>query len=206
MKLKKSSLIYVIGVVAVVLLVFFIINNKKTHKIAISIPANNLDITYGVDTAPIQIVMYSDYSCSYCNKFLKSVLPLIKEKYIKKGKVKFTIKLLTFSSNSSLNNAYKAAICLNKYGNFDKFNELLLLEPKAVFSEQFDELIDSYINRNTYFAECMLSGKAESYLSENLQQFYDNKFKVTPMFIINNRVYAGFVGYELLCEIINKQL
>jgi len=207
MRLKKTfGLLFLSIILIVALLLFFYFNKKDASRIIKNITANDLDITYGCDSAPINIIMFSDYNCVYCKKFLLDVFPLVKSEYINKGKIKFILKLISFSSNPQLRKVYKTAVCLNKYGDFEELNKLLLMETDAIYSDQMNELVEDYINRNSFFAECMLSGKADDYLNENRSEFIKNKFSGTPTFIINNKVYKGFMEYGRMIKIINKEL
>ncbi|MGH7929897.1 MAG: thioredoxin domain-containing protein, partial [Candidatus Binatia bacterium] len=45
--------------------------------------------TLGSANAPVTIVEFSDFQCSFCKKFRADTLPQLKERYIKQGKVRF---------------------------------------------------------------------------------------------------------------------
>ncbi len=207
MKLSKRFIPFlIIFIIATSFILYVVLNKKEIPKTIKTIPHSDLDIVYGSDSASISIVMFSDYNCNYCTKFLINVFPLIESKYINTGKVKFIIKLISFSSNPYLIKSYKTVVCLNKYGNFDELNKLLLLEGQTIYTEQFNNLVEGYIERNTFFAECMVNGVAEGYLNDNMKQFIKYGFTGTPTFVINNKVYSGFIGYKHFSKIINKEL
>ncbi|MBI9055866.1 MAG: thioredoxin domain-containing protein [Bacteroidales bacterium] len=166
----------------------------------------DLDIVYGSDSANLTIFLFSSYNCSFCRKFYKSVLPELEEEYIKTGKVKLIIKHVALTNNESVINSLQLAACLNKYGNFEKLNELLLLEPKVVYSNEFEEVINDLIDKDEFVAECMYGGESEWYIAQNLGDFKKMKCTGTPTFVINNRSYKGFLDYPKFKQLVEKEL
>lgn len=57
-------------------------------------PANFLDqdMVIGDENAPIEIIEYASLTCSHCAAFHADVLPKLKEKYVKTGKVKIIFR------------------------------------------------------------------------------------------------------------------
>lgn len=209
--MSKKNLYYTIAFAILLLLiwaVFFLIKKNKTNNNSVvraPVVQSEWDLTYGNDNAPLAVFMFSDYNCTFCRRFLSDVFPEVQEKLIDEGVIKFIIKLISFSNSQQLKRAYKTAICLNKHGNFDQLNQLLLMEPTAIYTQEFDNLVEDYIHRNSFFAECMLGGAAEEYLMENKKSFIVNQFKGTPTFVVNNKVYRGYMDYEKFERIIKKQ-
>ncbi len=71
------------------LLLFIQPAQAKNNKIVkVSSP---LEISMGSKDAPITIVEYTSLTCHHCAEFHIKVLPLIKEKYINTGKLRFVI-------------------------------------------------------------------------------------------------------------------
>jgi protein-disulfide isomerase len=50
------------------------------------------DITLGDPKAPITIIEYASLTCGHCARFHADVLPTLKEKYIKTGKVRYILR------------------------------------------------------------------------------------------------------------------
>ena len=49
-------------------------------------------VEYGSPDAPITLVEYASLTCGHCKTFHETVMPTIKEKYVKTGKVKFVFR------------------------------------------------------------------------------------------------------------------
>lgn len=206
-KIKKKIVLILIIVLSGLTFYYFFRKDSYEHEKTVAIIVeNDLDIVYGVDSAIVTIVMYSNYSCSYCKKFLIDVLPIIKLKYIDCGKVKFIMKLVSFSKDLYLIDAYKTAVCLNRYGDFEQLNNLLLFEMQTIYTRQFIDLTDHYIQRNSYFAECMISGESDIYLNNNKKEFIKYLFTGTPSFIISNKKYSGYLKSVEISNIIESEL
>jgi protein-disulfide isomerase len=203
-KYRFYKLIALIVFICLGILLFFVFSKSSQNKLIVPIVNNNLDITFGSDSAKVKVYMFADYNCSHCKRFLIEVFPQIQNQFINKGEVQFTLKLLTFSQSENIIAAYKVAVCLNQYGDFMPLNDLLLHETETIYSTSFKELIDEYIDRNSNFAECYLGGDAEVYLNNNIKQFIVNQFKGTPTFVIDNKVYRGYMDFAKFTTIISK--
>lgn len=59
----------------------------------------------GDENAPITMVEFADFKCSYCGKWKIEVFPVIKEKFIDTGKVKFIFVNLPFLTEGSMKTA-----------------------------------------------------------------------------------------------------
>ncbi len=58
--------------------------SQKTSALAIS----DRDVVLGDLNAPVTLIEYGDYQCPYCEKFFSGAELLIREQYVKTGKVK----------------------------------------------------------------------------------------------------------------------
>jgi protein-disulfide isomerase len=56
----------------------------------------------GKSSAPIEVVLIEDFQCKNCRAFSKNIIPKIQEKYIKSGKVRFTLVPVSFLAGSQV--------------------------------------------------------------------------------------------------------
>ena len=80
--------------------------------------------TNGSPEAPVTIVEFSDFQCSFCRQFWLETLPLIEEKYIQTGKVRFVYRHLALLGPPSVQAAI-AAECAHEQGNFWPYHDRL---------------------------------------------------------------------------------
>jgi hypothetical protein len=205
---------YLISAILVVLIIVKLLNYYQP-KLFVSptihsdlngeVKEHDLDIVFGSDTAPLTVYMYSHYTCKYCVKFLQEDFPKIEKKYIKTGKIRFVLKLIELSRNRDVLYSLQAAVCVNRFGSFDKFNELLLSNSGVVFTDEFKELINGFIDDNSDIAECILNNNNYHYIYANNHEFMQLGLKGTPTFIINNHVYSGSRNYRDFRKIVEKE-
>ncbi len=163
------------------------------------------DVILGNEAAPATIYMYASYQCSYCRYFFSRTYPELKSNYLDNGQLKLVVKWLDFGAQPQMLQALQAAICISRYGIYDKFHELLIVNPGVIFTEEFDQLLDDIMQHNPTIAECILNNSNYAYLRENIREFRGNKLTGTPTFVINNRVYTGYYSYKSFNKIISKE-
>jgi protein-disulfide isomerase len=197
-------------IILVSLLVFFLYVKygftDKNKSIETSISTNDLDIVFGVDSAQLTIYLYYRYDCVFCQKFFTEVFPPLNTEYIEKGKVKLVMKVLELNNDEYALNSLKTVVCINKYGNFEKLHQLLLTDPKVVYTNEFREVTEGFIEKDTFVAECMLGGSAEKYITTNALEFKLLGLTGTPTFVINRTIYKGYKKYSDFKNVIEKEL
>ncbi|HPD95068.1 MAG: thioredoxin domain-containing protein [Bacteroidales bacterium] len=209
-KIDLSHIVaYTISLVLVVLIVIKLFNyfeNKPTNTIKQPLKQNELDIAYGSDSAKLTVFMYSSYSCSYCKLFFDTVFPEFKKNYIDNGKVKLVIRLLETSNNPDAMNAAKTAVCINKYGKFDKLNQLLLTDHRVIYTNEFRQMVNEFEDKDVNVAECILGGKADDYILQIRSEFHNFGLTGTPTFIIGKKVYKGYRDYPNFKKLIDYSI
>jgi len=202
-KILIPLIIIIIGTVS--FLIFSNIKKYQIKTIKYDLKKCDFDIIYGKENAPLTVFMYSSYNCIFCRKFFNETFPQIKKNFIDNGKMQLIIRFVDLTHDEYVFNSLKLAVCINQFGNFNPINKLLLTEPDVVYSREFLQTIDDFINKDSFVAECMLSGTAEEYLKNNEAEFKKIKLTGTPTFIINNRIYKGFRNYKSFSKIINQE-
>jgi protein-disulfide isomerase len=138
----------------------------------------------GSPHAPLTIVEFSDFECSYCQKFHQIVLPKLKQQYIDTGLVRFIHKDLPLPFHSQALSAAAASRCAgeqNKYWTlykalFDAQNCLGCKGVVAIAHEQG-------INTNKLQA-CMNRKVTTMLINANLSEAQLHGIRATPTFVI----------------------
>ena len=92
MKLYYLAIPILIGVLVGGVLSEFVIDSNDSKKLTFSKLVENGSPIMGNINAPITIVEWGDYQCTFCYKFHQNTLDIINEDFIKTGKVKFIFK------------------------------------------------------------------------------------------------------------------
>nr|WP_319399845.1 thioredoxin domain-containing protein [uncultured Carboxylicivirga sp.] len=194
-KNKNITITVVILCIAIIAsLLFFknrqqkIYNNEFISKIS---NINDDDIVLGNREAKNTVIMFFDYNCRYCRKFMNTVYPDFKKTYLDTGNTKLVLRLTCSPNDSIAIQAYQTVVCINKFGNFEKLHRLLLHKNEIIYSEYFQELKDEYIAVNEFVANCLFNSN-NSTIKTNIKQFKELKTKGTPTFIINKKILVGY--------------
>jgi len=78
----------------------------------------------GNSDAPITILEWGDYQCTFCYKFHQNTLDVIQEEFIESGKVKLIFKDFPLNGPDSLL-ASQASFCAHDQGKYWKFHDEL---------------------------------------------------------------------------------
>lgn len=210
MKNKHTIIALVLSLILVILIAYQLgsrfVLKKSRSGIKTELKQNDLDIVFGSDTAKLSIYMYTSYSCTYCKQFFDEVFPELKTNYIDNGKVNLVMRLADHTANPSIKNANKIAVCISRFGYYEKLHQLFVANFKVVSSRDFESMIDEFTLADDLVAECYFGGEAENYLNETRKQFEQLGFKGTPTFVIKTSVFGGFMNYDQISEVINHFL
>ena len=123
-KLYLLAIPVIIGIfIGVFMTSFSQIENDST-SITISKLTQNGSPIMGDVNAPITILEWGDYQCTFCYKFHQNTLDIINEDYIKTGKVKLVFKDFPLNGPDSLL-AAEASYCAHDQGKYWNYhNEL----------------------------------------------------------------------------------
>lgn len=84
------------------------------------------EVTFGNPKAPLKVVMFHSLNCGHCKEFKEKVLPRIKEQFIDKGLVHFT--MVDFPTNPQALNAAKVAWESRDVTDYEKISEALVAD------------------------------------------------------------------------------
>jgi protein-disulfide isomerase len=114
----------IIGLISGMFLIYSIDKDNDTLKITSKTLTENGSPILGNPNAPITILEWGDYQCTYCYKFHQNSLNVIYEDYIQTGKVKLVFKDFPLNGEDSILGA-QATHCANDQNKFWEFhNEL----------------------------------------------------------------------------------
>ena len=124
MKLYYLAIPILIGVLAGGVLSEFVIDSNDSKKLTFSKLVENGSPIMGNINAPITIVEWGDYQCTFCYKFHQNTLNIINEDFIKTGKVKIIFKDFPLNGfDSKL--AAEASYCAEDQEEYWKYHDEL---------------------------------------------------------------------------------
>ena len=114
----------VIGIIAGGFLVLYPESENNSEKLTPSKLTENGSPVLGDKNAPITVLEWGDYQCTFCYKFHQNTLDVINEDFIKTGKVKLVFRDFPLNGPDSVL-AAEAAYCAEDQGKYWQYhNEL----------------------------------------------------------------------------------
>jgi protein-disulfide isomerase len=97
-------------------------------------PSKSVSITsaaqHGNPTAPIAVVVYSDFQCPYCARFARETLPELNTSYVARGTVRVAFRHLPLTAiHPNAMGAARAAECARRQDKFWAMHDRLFTDP-----------------------------------------------------------------------------
>ncbi len=186
------------------------VDNSKTAVIAALPQISSSDFVLGDQNAPVTIIEYSDFQCPFCGKFFKETESVLREKYIKTGKVKFIYRSFAFLGQESLW-AANAARCAGEQDKFWQYHDYLYSnqsgENQGAFSKDNLKSFATALGLNTEkFNACLDSEKYTDLIQKETKAGSEAGVQGTPASFINGTLYPGALPTATFTKIIDDEL
>jgi len=190
MSLYYLSIPIIIGIIVGGVLGTYGISSNDSEIITPAKLIENGSPFLGNPDAPITILEWGDYQCTFCYKFHQNTLKIIDEDYIKTGKVKMVFKDFPLNGPDS-KLAAEASYCAQDQQKYWQYHDELYRNwggertgwiTREALSE-FAQTVNLDIEK---FNECLDDGKHESKVN-SLYEFGNNiGVDATPSFLVFN--------------------
>jgi protein-disulfide isomerase len=190
MKLYYLAIPILIGVLVGGVLSEYGVNSNDSKKLTFSKLVENGSPVMGNINAPITILEWGDYQCTFCYKFHQNTLDIINEDFIKTGKVKFIFKDFPLNGPDS-KLAAEASYCAQDQEKYWKYHDELYKnwggERTGWITREsltkFAEIVDLDIEK---FNKCLDDHKYENKI--NLLYAFGKEIGIdaTPSFLVFN--------------------
>lgn len=171
------------------------------------------DVVLGDIKAPVTLIEYSDFQCPFCGRFFSQTEPLIKENYVKTGKVKFVYRHFPFLGPES-KAAASAAECAKEEGKFWEYHDALFNAELKDGQENSGNLnknlfisIAKNLGLNTdNFSSCLNSDKYANKVSNDYSLAQKIGVRATPTTFINGNKLEGAYPFAQFKSVIEQAL
>ena len=182
-------------------------NNEKNVVIPRDVKLEkNIGIFVGDINAPKTVTVFVDYDCFYCKRFFKEVYPELINKYIKTGKIKIEFRNLPLTIHPNSLFMAKSIVCANKYGNVNDLQDFLFINDNLTQEQIISKAIKLAKNQLQY-ETCFANIKTDKLIKNDIADAAANGIFGTPSFVIDNKLYIGFMPFKEISSIIeNKSL
>lgn len=166
-------------------------------------------ISMGRADAPVVIYEFADFQCPGCGQFASLVAPLIKERLVQPGKVRYVyydFPLLPLHPNAFL--AARAGRCANEQGRFWEFHDVIYgQQPRWSGESDPTEMFVEYAvqagAQEGPFETCLRSDRFAREVSESMELGKSLGVGGTPTLIVNGRRLGETPSFSELERIVN---
>jgi protein-disulfide isomerase len=158
----------------------------------------------GPVNAPITIVEFSDFQCSYCKRVVH-ILDQVLERYPNKVKLAFRDFPIA-NIHPHAQKAAEAAHCAAEQGKFWEFHDLLFEQQDTIPTTNFAEQAKTLGLDAASFQTCIDSRKYQAKVEGNYAAGVKAGVSGTPAFFINGRLLSGAQPLEAFKAVIDEEL
>jgi protein-disulfide isomerase len=161
----------------------------------------------GGPDAPVIIVEFSDFQCSYCKRFWRETLPQIEQKYIRAGKVRFVYRHLAILGPPSVKAAI-AAECAHEQDKFWPYHDRLFSSagPFAFTTGSLKRYGEELGLDTRRFDACLDAERPREKIEQETIIGRMVGMSGTPGFLVNGGRLVGAQPYEVFEQVIDKLL
>jgi len=161
---------------------------NPTKKPTLSSFTDNASPVLGNTNAPLTMIEFGDYQCTYCKKFFRETEGSIIENYVKTGKVKIMFKDFIVVGGDSAN-AANAAHCANDQKMFWQYHSILYNNCNGEDTgwasfERLHEFANELELDMNEFSKCMSESKWEELVNSSQADGRIIGVTATPTFFI----------------------
>jgi len=189
-KLYLLAIPLIIGIIVGAVLAVYPETEKESKIFTASKLIENGSPIIGEPNAPITILEWGDYQCTFCYKFHQNTLDIIKENFIESGKVNLVFKDFPLNGPDSLL-AAEAAYCAEDQGKYWEYHDELYEnwggeKTGWITRDSLDRFANSVNLDLIKFNECLNNHKYQDRV-KTLHEFgKELGIDATPSFLIFN--------------------
>lgn len=159
------------------------------------------DLILGSPDAPVTIIEYSSHTCGHCIDFHNDTFPLLVDKYVKTGQVRFILRLVSPLELGM------SVLCANEQSSFSEFNEYLFANIGELESvDGLKEMAGTLGLDQDAFSQCLDSERYKDRISQWFDQVREDGVEGTPTFFINGQKLVGNQSLEVFEQVIEEIL
>jgi protein-disulfide isomerase len=160
----------------------------------------------GADNATITVVEFSDFECFYCGQFAREQFPLIKQRYIDTGEVRFAYKNFPLTqAHPEARLAAEAAMCVHAQGKFWEYNRVLYAHQDALSAENLTAYASTLGLDMPSYNDCIANQLSVRAVDQDLTLGTNSGVTGTPTFFFNGRRVLGALTIDEFAAEVAKE-
>jgi protein-disulfide isomerase len=163
--------------------------------------------TRGSAGAPVMIVEFADFQCSFCRKFWADTLPKLDNTYVKQGKVRFVFRHFAILGKFA-EQAAMAADCAGEQGKFWEYHDKLFANQGglAFIQSKLQQYGGELGLKAANFKRCLTTEKYRKKVEGETAVAASLGARGTPTFFVNGRLMVGAQPFDAFQSLIEEEL
>ncbi|MEV6673669.1 DsbA family protein [Streptomyces sp. NPDC051162] len=151
-------------------------------------------LAVGKADAPVVLVEYADYQCSYCGKFTRDSQPELVKKYVDEGTLRIEFRNFPIFGKDS-ERAARASWAAGQQGRFWQFHDEIYAKTRKGDALAEDKLVDmagsAGVKDLDKFRADLNGSASAAAVKKDQEEGYSIGVQSTPTFLVNGRPIAG---------------
>ena len=152
----------------------------------------------GAQDAPVTVVEFADYQCPFCLRFAKTTYPLLKQKYIDTGKVRWVALNLPLPFHKDARKAAQAAHCAGEQDKLWEMRDILFRNPQRLNTENLPAHAETLSLDMDAFNSCLQSDRHLAEIDQDAKDAKAVNLTGTPSFIIGKSTGNQITGQVVI--------
>ena len=144
--------------------------------------------------AQVMIIEFTDLQCPYCARFARDTWPLLRERYVDTGKVRFATRDLPLPFHEFALPAAVAVRCAGQQGKFWEYREALFRDQSLLGQGPYAALAKELKLDSTRFESCRADPAVLAAVRADAALAASSGITSTPSFVIGRIVDGEFAG------------
>lgn len=167
--------------------------------------------TLGSDSAPVEIIEYSNFGCPWCARFAVLIKPDIRERMIATGQVRWVYRDFLLGDHEAGNLAHEAAACAGEQGLFWPMHDQVFYNQGRWMQDRRPARTfrgyarDIGANLDQY-DECMDERRYLPRIIATREQGIALGVQSTPTFIVGGLMVAGALPYDSIRTLVMRAM
>jgi protein-disulfide isomerase len=165
----------------------------------------------GAESAPIWLVVISDFQCPFCKRWHEETGPRIEREYVRTGKVRIAYLNLPISTHRNAPPAHEAAMCAAEQERFWPVADAIFATQDTWKSRRdaaafFDSLSVPLVSDAARFRRCIADGGTRALIDADVNRVTRLGVGSTPTFLVGPQVIVGAQPYEVFRGVLDAAL
>jgi protein-disulfide isomerase len=152
----------------------------------------------GRSDAPVTIVEFTDYQCSFCQRLHMAAFAEMKRNYVDTGKARFVSRDLPLAMHTNAMSAAHAARCAGEQEKFWEMRDLLIVNANQLGPDRYNALADELKLDRPRFQKCLAEEKYKVEIAKDMSDAEAAGVNGTPTFVIGRTVGKEVDGVRVV--------